>query len=113
MEECSTMRRSKIQPIRVKLDMADIRQVRLVKKRLGISERDLVRIVDKIGNSLSAISKEVATQRARQLSAPVQVPDAAIITSVTAPSVSGVTAATVEASGGGSNAELPATGQRR
>ena len=86
------MRRTKAQPVRVKLDMTDIRQVRIIKKRLGITESDLARIVDKIGNSISAISKEVATQRAQQLSLAARVPDAAIITSV-----SGGAASVVEA----------------
>jgi hypothetical protein len=63
-------RRAKPQPIRNKLDLSDRAQVRLVKKRLGLSDAELTGIADRIGNSISAISKEVAAQRARQLPAP-------------------------------------------
>lgn len=102
------MRRTKAQPLRVKLDMTDVRQVRIIKKRLGISESDLARIVEKIGNSISAISKEVATQRARQLSPPAQVPNAAIITSV-----SSVPAGAAEAQADQSSGQLPAPARHR
>ncbi|WP_314963940.1 hypothetical protein [Bradyrhizobium cosmicum] len=46
-------------PIRTTLDLANTEQVKAVRKRLRISHADLVKIVDKIGNSLSAIEKEV------------------------------------------------------
>jgi DNA-binding XRE family transcriptional regulator len=46
-------------PIRTTLDLASAEQVKSVRKRLRITHADLVRIVDKIGNSLSAIEKEV------------------------------------------------------
>ena len=78
------MRRTKSQPIRNKLDMADRNQVRVVKKRLRISEAELTRVVSKIGNSISAISKEVALQRARSLPEPPQLPTSAAIVSVQA-----------------------------
>lgn len=58
------MRRSRPQPIRNKLDLSDRIQVRLIKKRLKLSEKELTAIVGRIGNSLSAISKEAAQQRA-------------------------------------------------
>jgi hypothetical protein len=64
------MRKQRPQPIRNKLNLTDPRQVRLVKKRLGLSDTELTEIVDKIGNSLSAISKEVELQRADHLSEP-------------------------------------------
>jgi hypothetical protein len=76
------MRRTKSQPIRNKLDMTDRQQVRVVKKRLQISEEELTRVVSKIGNSISAISKEVALQRARRLPDPPQLPACAAILSV-------------------------------
>jgi hypothetical protein len=46
-------------PIRTTLDLASAEQVKSVRKRLRISHAHLVRIVEKIGNSLSAIEKEV------------------------------------------------------
>jgi len=46
-------------PIRTTLDLANAEQVKSVRKRLRITRADLIRIVDKIGNSLSAIEKEV------------------------------------------------------
>jgi predicted RNA-binding protein YlqC (UPF0109 family) len=59
------MQRSKRQTaIRNKLDMADLGQVRILKKRLRLSDEDLARIVAKTGNSISAISKEIEIQKA-------------------------------------------------
>jgi hypothetical protein len=75
------MRRQKPQLIRNKLDLTDRRQVRIVKKRLRLSEAALVEIVGKIGNSISAISKEVALQRASRAPSPAQVTNAALIAS--------------------------------
>lgn len=63
----ATMRQRKIRPIRNRLDLADATQVRLIRKRLRLSEAELTEIVDKIGNSIAAIGKEVALQRARQV----------------------------------------------
>lgn len=57
------MRRARSQPIRNKLDLSDSVQVRLVRKRLRISNSQLAQIVGKIGNSISAISKEAALKR--------------------------------------------------
>jgi len=65
------MRKQRPRPIRNKLNLSDARQVRLVKKRLGLSDTELSEIVGKIGNSLSAISKEVALQRAHDLPEPI------------------------------------------
>ncbi|MDH2344615.1 DUF3606 domain-containing protein [Bradyrhizobium sp. SSUT77] len=64
------MRRSKPQPIRNKLDLADRTQVRLVRKRLGLSDAELTSIVERIGNSIAAINKEAALQRATTLPKP-------------------------------------------
>ncbi len=75
------MRRPKPQAIRNKLDLADRAQVRLVKKRLGLSDTELAAIVGRIGNSISAISKEAALQRAKVLNKPTDVPAAAVIAS--------------------------------
>ena len=57
------MRRIKRAPLRNKLDFADTQQVRLLKKRLGVSADDLLRTVEKVGNSIAAISKEVELQK--------------------------------------------------
>ncbi len=75
------MRRAKPQPIRNKLDLTDRTQVRLIKKRLKLSDAELTTIVERIGNSLSAISKEATLQRAAVLSPPTEVPPAAVIAS--------------------------------
>ncbi|MCA1548158.1 DUF3606 domain-containing protein [Bradyrhizobium sp. BRP19] len=58
-------------PIRTTLDLANAEQVKSVRRRLRISNADLVRIVDKIGNSLAAIEKEVELEKlaARQCNA--------------------------------------------
>ena len=78
------MRRPKIQPIRNKLDITDRVQVRIVTRRLGVSQAELVDLVGRIGNSLAAIAKEVHLQRGGSLRTPVQVPSAAVIESVAA-----------------------------
>jgi hypothetical protein len=75
------MRRPKPQPIRNKLDLADRTQVRLVRKRLGLSDAELTSIVERIGNSIAAISKEAALQRAATLPKPDEVPPGAVIAS--------------------------------
>jgi hypothetical protein len=49
-----------VQPVRNKLNLADPKQVRLLKKRLQLSEQELNVIVGKLGNSISAITKEAA-----------------------------------------------------
>jgi hypothetical protein len=72
------MRCRKSHPIRNKVDLSDRAQVRLLKKRLQISEAELTRIVDKTGNSIAAIAKEAALQQAKDLPEP-----AAVIASVT------------------------------
>jgi hypothetical protein len=72
------MRRPKVQSTRNKLDMTDHIQVRIVTKRLKLSEGELTKMVGRIGNSIAALSKEVAQQRAAKL-----VPANAVIASVT------------------------------
>ena len=63
------MRRPKIQTSRNKVDMTDDAQVRVVTKRLKLSHEELTTLVGRIGNSITAISKEVAQQRAPKLPA--------------------------------------------
>jgi hypothetical protein len=68
------MRRARPQPIRNKLDLTDRIQVRLVKKRLKLTDAALSAIVGRIGNSLSAISKEAAQQHASTVPQPAELP---------------------------------------
>lgn len=75
------MRPPKPQSIRNKLDLADRTQVRLVRKRLRLSDAELTGIVGRIGNSIAAISKEAALQRATTLTKPDDEPHAAVIAS--------------------------------
>lgn len=69
--------------IRNKLDLTDRSPVRLIKRRLKLSDAELTAIVERIGNSISAISKEVALQRATVLPEPAEVPPAPAIASAT------------------------------
>ncbi|WP_375160016.1 DUF3606 domain-containing protein [Bradyrhizobium sp. RDT46] len=78
------MRRSTPKPTRNKLDLTDRVQMRLVRKRSGLSDAELTAIVGRIGNSIAAISKEAAQQRASVLAKPADVPPAAVIVSATA-----------------------------
>jgi Protein of unknown function (DUF3606) len=50
-------------PIRNLINLSDPRQVRTIRRRLGISGADLERIVQKAGNSIAAISKEVELEK--------------------------------------------------
>ena len=70
------MRRPKIQPIRNKLDLTDRVQVRVVTKRLGVSQSELTDLVGRIGNSMAALAKEVHLQKARKLPASATAADA-------------------------------------
>jgi len=73
------MRRQPRTYFRNRLDLTDHVQVRVVKRRLRLSEAELSGLVDRIGNSISAISKEVALRRAQRVSPPAEMPSAAII----------------------------------
>jgi hypothetical protein len=79
------MRRIKHSPLRNKLDVADTQQVRFLKKRLGVSTDDLLRTVEKVGNSIAAVSKEVELQKASALRETIPVSVKEI--SVTAPTL--------------------------
>jgi hypothetical protein len=50
-------------PVRNKLDLSDPAQVRAWRRRLGISTDDLRRIIGKVGNSISAVTKEIDLER--------------------------------------------------
>jgi len=78
------MQRAKRPPIRNKLDLTDRAQVRLVKKRLRLSDAELTAIVGRIGNSISAINKEAEQQRTRVLTPSADASAAAVIAPVAA-----------------------------
>jgi hypothetical protein len=58
------MRQVKPQPARNKIDLADPNQIRILRRRLGISADDLQRVVAKVGNSIAAVCKEIEPQKA-------------------------------------------------
>jgi hypothetical protein len=66
-----TMLCEKHPPLRNKVDLADARQVRVIKKRLGVSRDDLRRIVEKVGNSIAAVTKEAEIEKAASCSKPI------------------------------------------
>jgi hypothetical protein len=59
------MRRVRSQPIRNKIDLSDPAQLRTWSKRLGITADNLQRMVGKVGNSITAVSKEIELRKAR------------------------------------------------
>lgn len=67
--------------MRNKLDLSDRVQVRLLRKRLCLSDAELAKIVDRVGNSISGINKEVA--KTSRVPASASPPPAAVIVSAT------------------------------
>jgi len=67
------MRHASPQPIRNKIDLADPSQIRVLKRRLGISADDLQRVVAKVGNSIAAVCKEIEPQKAPPVTEPIAV----------------------------------------
>jgi hypothetical protein len=61
--ELHDMRRLKPLATRNKIDLADASQIRLLKKRLGVSNDDLQRVVEKVGNSIAAVTKEIELKK--------------------------------------------------
>jgi uncharacterized protein YjcR len=57
------MRYAKHPVIRNKIDLTDPNQVRSWKRRLGVSAEDLQRIVEKVGDSISAVTKEIELKK--------------------------------------------------
>ncbi|MDB5611741.1 MAG: hypothetical protein JWP25_8641 [Bradyrhizobium sp.] len=57
------MQRVKHPPVRNKINLADPAQVRAWTRRLGVSVDVLKAVVDKTGNSITAVTKEVELQR--------------------------------------------------
>ena len=70
------MRRTRHLTIRNKIDLADADQIRSLKRRLGVSHDDLHRAVAKVGNSISAVAKEIELAEAPP-SAPKPLPSVA------------------------------------
>jgi hypothetical protein len=68
-----TMRHAQPQPIRNKIDLADPSQIRILRRRLGISADDLQRVVAKVGNSIAAVCKEIEPQKTLQMTEPTPV----------------------------------------
>src|SRR5436189_4249184 len=60
------MQRVKHPPIRNKIDMTDPAQVRAWTRRLRIGADDLKALVEKVGNSVAAVTKEVELGRMSQ-----------------------------------------------
>jgi len=81
------MRYAQPKPIRNKIDLADSSQVRILRRRLGISADDLQRVVAKVGNSIAAVCKEVESQKALPMTEPMPV-------QIESPSEVGVAAST-------------------
>ena len=67
------MRRIKPLATRNKIDVADASQIRILKRRLGVSSDDLHRVVAKVGNSIAAVTKEIELQKPLPLTAPAPV----------------------------------------
>src|ERR1700724_3645573 len=67
------MRHAKPQPIRNNIDLADPSQIRILRRRLGMSAGDLQRVVEKVGNSIAAVCKEIEPQKAIPVTEPTPV----------------------------------------
>jgi Protein of unknown function (DUF3606) len=67
------MRHAEPQPIRNKIDLADPSQIRILRRRLGISDDDLQRVVERVGNSSAAVCKEIEPQKAIPVTEPTPV----------------------------------------
>jgi hypothetical protein len=64
-QEYAVMQRIKHPPVRNKIDLAEPIQVRAWTRRLDISADALKAVVEKVGNSVAAVTKEVGLQRTR------------------------------------------------
>jgi hypothetical protein len=62
-QEVRDMRCAKHSPVRNKIDLSDPSQLRVMKRRLGLSTGDLQRVVEKVANSISAVAKEIELER--------------------------------------------------
>jgi hypothetical protein len=75
------MRRLKPPTTRNKIDIADASQIRILKRRLGISSDDLHRVVAKVGNSIAAVTKEIESQKPVPSAAPAPVQNDSVLPS--------------------------------
>jgi hypothetical protein len=66
----AVMQRIKHPPIRNKISLADPTQVRAWTRRLAISADSLKAVIDKVGNSVAAVTKELELQRAAHSTSP-------------------------------------------
>jgi Protein of unknown function (DUF3606) len=64
------MQRVKHPPVRNKINMADPSQVRAWTRRLDVSVEALKAVVDRVGNSITAVAKEVELQQATRPASP-------------------------------------------
>jgi predicted transcriptional regulator len=72
------MQRIKHPPIRNKIDFSDASHVRAFTKRLRVPADELKAIIEKVGNSVAAVTKEVELRRMPQQ--PCATPPAAVAT---------------------------------
>ena len=49
----------KVTPDRGRVDTSDANEVKYLSRHLGVSEEEVLRAVEKVGNSISAIRKEL------------------------------------------------------
>jgi hypothetical protein len=63
-QENTAMQRVKHPPLRNKIDLAEPTQLRAWSRRLDVSVDSLRAVVDKVGNSVAAVTKEVELRRA-------------------------------------------------
>jgi len=59
------MHRIKHPPLRNKINLADPAEVRACARRLGVSADGLKAVVEKVGNSIAAVTKEIELQRGK------------------------------------------------
>lgn len=85
------MHRRQYSAARNKLDLTDRVQVRIVRKRLKVSEQQLAGLVRKAGDSIAAVRKEADAQRLLTLPS-ARVPPAEVVASVEEPETAGVPA---------------------
>jgi hypothetical protein len=64
------MQRIKYPPIRNKINIADPAQLRAWTRRLRVPADELKAVVEKIGNSVAAVTKEVELQRSNRQPCP-------------------------------------------
>jgi hypothetical protein len=67
------MQRIKHPPLRNKINLAEPTEVRAWTRRLGISADALKAIIDKVGNSVAVVTKEIDLQRANHQASPATV----------------------------------------